>query len=293
MSTTIPMNAATLTNAAALLNAAETGDLATVHALIAQNPRIAGPRTRDGNRNTALMLAASNGHLECVKALLLPTAGRWIDDRGMTALALAALFGHAQVVELLLPMSNPNHINQDGETALMHAAREGQLECLKLLAGVSDHALKNKRGYTALVVAIEANKAASVELLMVHTDLNVADENRTPLMWAVYFRHIECVRVLRPLSDIGVTDDYFFNAVWHAGNVSLEVLDLLLPGSGNEPLRSYRLEQVASRLHAWGDHDRAEYIETSYARWEQRQLRESCDLVVDPKQLQTTPSRRL
>ena len=110
----------------------------------------------------------------------------------------------------------------------------------------------------------------------------------------MYFQHIDCVRVLRPHSDIGVTDDRHCNALWHAVIiVSQEVLDLLLPGSGNEPLSAYHLERLTSRLHAWVDPDRVEYIETSYARWEQKQLGESCDLVGDPKQLQAARSRRL
>lgn len=234
MSTTISPNAAKLTNSAALLIAAETGDLVTVKSLMAKNSRIAGPRTRDANRNTALMLAAENGHLDCVKALLLSSGDRWIDDRGRTALALAALFGHAAAVELLLSISNPDHKDKDGETALIHAAREVHLECLKLLSVVSNHAIENKSKHTAMVVAIKANKAASVELLMGYTDLNVTVGGRTPLIWAVHFENIDCIRVLRPHSDIGVTDRNFFNALWCAKtNANLEVLDLLLPGSGN------------------------------------------------------------
>lgn len=50
MSTRISRKAVTLTNSAALFDAAKTGDFAAVKSVMAQKPRIVGPGTRDANR---------------------------------------------------------------------------------------------------------------------------------------------------------------------------------------------------------------------------------------------------
>jgi ankyrin repeat protein len=80
------------------------------------------------NGATALAIAAKNGHLDIVQALMDAPA---IDlnqknDYGMTALLIAVDKNHLHVVAVLLQHhANPNLANKDGNTALFYAAQYG------------------------------------------------------------------------------------------------------------------------------------------------------------------------
>jgi ankyrin repeat protein len=73
--------------------------------------------------NTALMLAALNGHINVVKILISKQANINLQNKqGNTALMLAAQSGHANIIELLLVHgATINAINNAGETALTQA----------------------------------------------------------------------------------------------------------------------------------------------------------------------------
>ena len=82
-----------------------------------------------------MLNAASNGHVECVKALLRknvnPSVG---DDRGATSLHYSCYYGHAEVVKLLLGQgAKVDCQDMDGCTPLHHACANGHLPVLKLL----------------------------------------------------------------------------------------------------------------------------------------------------------------
>ena len=86
---------------------------------------------------TALMKAASRGHVAVVELLILrpDVDANAADNGGWTALMLAAHRGHLAVVELLIqrPGVDANAANNNGRTALMLASREGHLAVVELL----------------------------------------------------------------------------------------------------------------------------------------------------------------
>lgn len=87
------------TTNAQFLEAARTGDVASLHALIAQGAAI---NSRDSNGNTALMLAVRHRHGAAVRKLLdmgADTALR--NQEGLTALRMAEQAGAADIVQLL------------------------------------------------------------------------------------------------------------------------------------------------------------------------------------------------
>jgi ankyrin repeat protein len=84
---------------------------------------------------TALILAAQNGYLPIVAALLDAgaDAGHEMSD-GRTALILAAQHGHLPIVEALLKAgADPDHATTDGSTALILAAQSGHAAVVEAL----------------------------------------------------------------------------------------------------------------------------------------------------------------
>jgi ankyrin repeat protein len=92
-------------------------------------------QTNDDPKRTALILAASYGHVSIVRQLLDANANVAIADRfGSTALHCAAHGGFRDVVELLLKSDiNPFARDCDGETALHCAAATGSIDVVDLL----------------------------------------------------------------------------------------------------------------------------------------------------------------
>ena len=84
---------------------------------------------------TALMAAAVQGHSKCVAALL--GASVQVDvkaEKGYTALHLAAVNGHSDVVAMLLKSGADRALkDEDGDTALDMARREGHSVVVALL----------------------------------------------------------------------------------------------------------------------------------------------------------------
>ncbi|KAE8304668.1 Ankyrin repeat protein 1 [Giardia duodenalis] len=79
---------------------------------------------------TALMLAAANGHRNCVPALL-PELGLRDQASGTTALILALWYEDTTIVRLLLPEANI--ADNSGMTPLMHASKKDNKKCAQLL----------------------------------------------------------------------------------------------------------------------------------------------------------------
>ncbi|WAQ95611.1 KDIS-like protein [Mya arenaria] len=100
----------------------------------------------------ALIRAATNGHIDCVRLLLkhgVNVAGKnGADD---TALITASQNGHLEIVRLLIEKGCPvDHQNSNGYTALMKACENGKFEVLELLL---------KHGATDISEDIEAEHA--------------------------------------------------------------------------------------------------------------------------------------
>lgn len=148
----------------AMLDAAETGDLALLDKLLEVTPA----DQRDQCFWTPLMKAALNGHAQVVARLL--EAGVDVnatDKGGYSALMLAASNNHAEIVAFLA--ANGANINQveltNGWTALLWAAKQGHAETVAfLLQQGADITAADSDGATALSWAEENGHTQVVAL---------------------------------------------------------------------------------------------------------------------------------
>lgn len=142
--------------------AARTGDVA---AICQMDTSWINEKGNDGF--TQLILAAANGHLEAVKALL--KKGAKIDGRsknGATPLMYATLMKRLDVVQLLLERGAAvDGKSEHGSTPLCFAAHEGYIEVVQLLLrkGADPHV--GTEGKTPLQISVEKGHLEIAELL--------------------------------------------------------------------------------------------------------------------------------
>lgn len=159
----------------AALSSARLGDTRQLVGLL---NRGIDPNTVDANGNTLLILAAREGQLATVEALLRYRAR--IDYRnlaGDSALMLAVLHGHAQVVEALINASAT--LDHEGWAPVHYAAFEGRDAILDrlLVAGVDVNARAPNQA-TALMLAARNGHVGVVRRLLSlpQIDLNALNE---------------------------------------------------------------------------------------------------------------------
>ncbi len=162
-----------------LIRAAREGKVDEVERILAT--RI-DPNTQNPNQETALLVAAQNGHTKVVQKLLeagadVNYANQSENGHNNTALMLAAQNGHTETVQALLGARGIN-VNQEdvyGCTALHHAAKQGSQETTTALlnAGAKiDH--QDKNGNTPLMTAASNGKTDSaLALLNAGADYNM------------------------------------------------------------------------------------------------------------------------
>jgi ankyrin repeat protein len=201
-----------------LLDAAESGDRATVLRLLAKgsSPNLAGP---DGT--TAVMYAAANNDVELVRALIKAGANvKTKNQFGTSALTEAAIIGSEPIIDALLKAgADPNTTTPEGETALMAVARSGKVDAAKRLldAGAEPNTKEEWGGQSALMWAAAQGQAEMIKLLasrgadvnargMIHqwdrkviTEPRPKDMNKggfTPLLYAAREGCVECAKAL-------------------------------------------------------------------------------------------------
>ena len=136
---------------AALIKAAETGDIVAVNRLLETG---AHPDATS-KFGSALFSAARNGHVSMIDLLVKagadPNAMAKHYD-GITALGSAAMSGDVSIVEALLKAgADPNFTDGDGETALKHAAYNGKASVIEpLVKGGADPNARYENGYPLL-----------------------------------------------------------------------------------------------------------------------------------------------
>ncbi|MHC4620631.1 MAG: ankyrin repeat domain-containing protein [Planctomycetota bacterium] len=188
-----------------LIQAAEKGDIQTVQTLLDTGSGVkANVNVEQTNGTTALMVAAQNGHMEIVKALLEAKADVNIQRKtdGVTALWMAAQNGHVEVVKLLLESKADVNVKDKtyGATALMMAAQKGHTDIVKLLLeNKADVNAKDKtNGVTTLYIAAQKGHADIVKALLEKgADVNAANTyGTTALMVACEIGHTDIVKAL-------------------------------------------------------------------------------------------------
>ena len=107
------------------------------------------------NGSTALILAAAQGHIECVTSLLAAsgTSPAERDSEGRSPILYAARRGHVEILRLLLTAA-PTEVDatdETGLTPLMAAAHAGQLDAVsELLQAAASVYTRDQTGATAL-----------------------------------------------------------------------------------------------------------------------------------------------
>lgn len=129
-----------------LILAARDGHVATVEAILRYKPDVSR-RNRAGD--SALMLATLRGDRAMVETLV--AAGAPINHPGWSPLLYAAFEGHLELVERFLALgADVNALAPNGSNALMFAARNGHMPVVRrLLQTDIDIERQNDRGYTA------------------------------------------------------------------------------------------------------------------------------------------------
>lgn len=210
-----------------LLAAAAHAGLADVVALLLC--RGADPSLNDNQGQTALTLAARQGHVGVLQVLL-----DWMQEQGCESPAARALLEHA---------------DNEGWTALRSAAWGGYKEAVSLLleAGAEVDGCDSD-GRTALRAAAWGGHEEILLTLLDHgAEVDRADrEGRTPMIAAAYMGHKEAVEILLDAgADVSLADG--------DGRTALSVAALCVPsatgGRGHGEVVSLLLERGANPEH--------------------------------------------
>jgi len=194
---------------ARLITAAGDGDKATVVELLTEGG--VDVNVRDWDELTAVIPAASKGHLDVVKFLIEKGADVNLGDKdGITALMEAAIMGFVPVGEVLLEAgAQVDAAAGSGVTALWLAAGEGKIGILKLLLEKgADATIVRNDGITALMTASAGGHVDVVELLLENSaDANAKDKDGlTALMNAAEAGNVPILKLLIGASGVDGVD---------------------------------------------------------------------------------------
>lgn len=193
--------------------------------------------SRDGEGNTALNLAAHNGHKAAVALLVEYGANIKNKDKdGSTPLHDAAAEGYPEIVELLLKKQSDIINLRDGDffTPLHRAARGNHASVIRALIDLNvDTSARDNLGRTALHYAAGENHPDAVKELAKNGALiNEQDARfgRTALAYAAYYGNTEIATdLLRLGANIRIRDSEGKTPLMLAvENNRIDILDLLI-----------------------------------------------------------------
>lgn len=155
----------------------------------------------DNEGRIPLLLAAQEGHLNCVKSLV--RAGSHVNSHahdGKTALRAAALENHMSIVQYLVNNNADfNYKDADGRSTLYVLALENRIDIAKyLLEKGANVESSDLEGRTPLHVAAWQGHVEIVKQLLLHSaEINGVDnDSRTALQSAAWQGHTGVVQVL-------------------------------------------------------------------------------------------------
>jgi 26S proteasome non-ATPase regulatory subunit 10 len=180
-------------DADALFEAAGKGNVAVIEKLSEEDLK-KSRLLRNEDERTLLHVAAANGHVDAVKAIVEGASDtkslvNVSDEEGWTPLHSAVSGGRDAVVEVLIALgADVGAANNGGRTALHYAASKNHIEIANLL--IRSGAKINKKdsvGCTPLHRAASAGHAEMCEVLLeAGADIEATDRTgQTPLMHAV------------------------------------------------------------------------------------------------------------
>ncbi|XP_057565409.1 ankycorbin isoform X2 [Hippopotamus amphibius kiboko] len=203
-----------------LLQAVENGDAEKVASLLGKKGASATKHDHEGK--TAFHLAATKGHVECLRVMV--THGVDVtaqDTAGHSALHLAAKNSHHECIKKLLQSKCPaESIDNSGKTALHYAVAQGCLQAVQVLCEhKSPINLKDLDGNIPLLLAVQNGHSEVCRFLLDHgADVNSRDKNgRTALMLACEIGSSNIVEALiKKGADLNLVDSLGHNALHYS-----------------------------------------------------------------------------
>ncbi|XP_059865600.1 ankycorbin isoform X5 [Delphinus delphis] len=239
-----------------LLQAVENGDAEKVASLLGKKG--ASATKHDSEGKTAFHLAATKGHVECLRVMV--THGVDVtaqDTAGHSALHLAAKNSHHECIKKLLQSKCPaESIDSSGKTALHYAAAQGCLQAVQVLCEhKSPINLKDLDGNIPLLLAVQNGHSEVCRFLLDHgADVNSRDKNgRTALMLACEIGSSNIVEALiKKGADLNLVDSLGHNALHYsklsenAGIQSLLLSKISQDADLKTPTKPKQLSDVSS-----------------------------------------------
>ncbi|XP_036164611.1 ankycorbin isoform X3 [Myotis myotis] len=239
-----------------LLQAVENGDAEKVASLLGKKG--ASATKQDSEGKTAFHLAATKGHVECLRVMV--THGVDVtaqDTAGHSALHLAAKNSHHECIRKLLQSKCPaENVDNSGKTALHYAAAQGCLQAVQLLCEhKSPVNLKDLDGNIPLLLAVQNGHSEVCRFLLDHgADVNSRDKNgRTALMVACEIGSSHVVEALiKKGADLTLVDSLGHNALHYsklsenAGIQSLLLSKISQDADLKTPTKPKQLSDVSS-----------------------------------------------
>nr|XP_017529695.2 ankycorbin isoform X3 [Manis javanica] len=239
-----------------LLQAVENGDVEKVASLLGKKG--ASATKHDSEGKTAFHLAATKGHVECLRVMV--THGVDVtaqDTAGHSALHLAAKNSHHECIRKLLQSKCPaESIDSSGKTALHYAAAQGCLPAVQVLCEhKSPINLKDLDGNIPLLLAVHNGHSEVCRFLLDHrADVNSRNKNgRTALMLACEIGSSNIVEALiKKGADLNLVDSLGHNALHYskhsesAGIQSLLLSKISQDADLQTPAKPKQLSDVSS-----------------------------------------------
>uniref|UniRef100_A0A4X1TGJ1 Uncharacterized protein n=1 Tax=Sus scrofa TaxID=9823 RepID=A0A4X1TGJ1_PIG len=237
-----------------LLQAVEHGDAEKVASLLGKKG--ASATKHDSEGKTAFHLAATKGHVECLRVMV--THGVDVtaqDTAGHSALHLAANSHHECVKKLLQSKCPAESVDSSGKTALHYAAAQGCLQAVQVLCEhKSPINLKDLDGNIPLLLAVQNSHSEVCRFLLDHgADVNSRKNGRTALMLACEIGSSNIVEALITKgADLSLVDSLGHNALHYsklsenAGIQSLLLSKISQDADLKTPTKPKQLSDVSS-----------------------------------------------